>query len=306
MPRADPDQAPWVARRQAGIFTAAQALTEGMSQRQVRRRLAAGRWRRVAGRGLSLAGDEPPSTMQLAWAARLTHPGATVSHATAAALLGLRGVQQSRDAHVIVAPGRRSNRGIVTHQLRLTASETLRFATGSSAPVTITDRRRTALDLLATYDLGEALPLWAWVSTRRILDVSDLETAIERRRGWTGTENLRRLARFAATGAVSRAERLLHDLLRDAAVTGWAANVEVRDRQGLIGVVDLLFGTARLVVEVDGFTGHSSPLDLRRDAERYTRLTAAGYRVVRFTWADLTQRPHWVVSTIRDLVSKAV
>ncbi len=52
--------------------------------------------------------------------------------------------------------------------------------------------------------------------------------------------------------------------------------------------VDFLWRKARVVAEVDGFAFHGSPRSFAADRQRDAELAAAGYRVLRFTWADLT------------------
>lgn len=62
-----------------------------------------------------------------------------------------------------------------------------------------TDAARTAVDCLATWPLERGLDLWAWVSTRRVLDAAALDRAVERRRCWDGTAQLRQLADVVLT-----------------------------------------------------------------------------------------------------------
>ncbi|MFZ0323118.1 MAG: DUF559 domain-containing protein [Actinomycetes bacterium] len=87
--------------------------------------------------------------------------------------------------------------------------------------------------------------------------------------------------------------------MRTAGVTGWRANVVLRDARGVIGVVDLLFEAARLVVEIDGYAVHGRREAFQRDRTKQNRLIAAGYTVLRFTWDDVQNRPHAIVSQIR-------
>ena len=81
------------------------------------------------------------------------------------------------------------------------------------------------------------------------------------------------------------------------------AGAAVHDRDGLVGVVDLLFRQARLVVEVDGWRAHSSRQAFETDRRRQNRLINAGYLVLRFTWDDLTRRPAQVLAEIRRALS---
>lgn len=72
-------------------------------------------------------------------------------------------------------------------------------------------------------------------------------------------------------------------LLRSGGITGWEANVPIRDHEGLIGVGDIVFRRAKVVIEVDGWAFHVSPAAFQRDRARQNRLVAAGWTVLRFT-----------------------
>jgi len=91
-------------------------------------------------------------------------------------------------------------------------------------------------------------------------------------------------------------------LLREAGIDGWAANVEIRDGLGPIGIGDLVFRRARAVIEVDGLAFHVSPERFQRDRARQNRLVAAGWTVLRFTWRDVTERSNHVVRTVRAVL----
>ena len=62
--------------------------------------------------------------------------------------------------------------------------------------------------------------------------------------------------------------------------------------------VDLLWQAERLVVEVDGFAFHGHRVAFEADRRRDATLVAAGYRVIRVTWRQLTEEPLAVVATL--------
>ncbi len=72
----------------------------------------------------------------------------------------------------------------------------------------------------------------------------------------------------------------------------------------MIGVVDLLFEQARLIVEIDGWRSHGSHQAFVLDRRRGNRLKAAGYDVLNFTWDDLVERPAEVVAEVRALLNR--
>jgi len=57
----------------------------------------------------------------------------------------------------------------------------------------------------------------------------------------------------------------------------------------------------KLAVEVDG-PGHARPRTKRDDARKAAILSAAGYRILRFTDDDLEQRPDHVITRLRAVL----
>jgi very-short-patch-repair endonuclease len=64
-------------------------------------------------------------------------------------------------------------------------------------------------------------------------------------------------------------------------VNAWVAGLEV----------DFLFADRRLVVETDGWRHHRSRDAFERDRQRDAILASAGYRVLRFTYRQVTEDP---------------
>jgi hypothetical protein len=166
----------------------------------------------------------------------------------------------------------------------------------------LTTAQRTAIDLLATLDWSECLDLYAWLTTRRVIGHEELGVHARSRFGRPGTPQLVRLLGFTRGGAVSAGERLAHDLLTASGIGGWRAGAEIWDGGTRVAVVDLLFDRARLVVEIDGFRAHSERESFERDRRRQNQLIRLGYRVLRFTWRDLTEHPDSVVAQIRSML----
>ena len=63
--------------------------------------------------------------------------------------------------------------------------------------------------------------------------------------------------------------------------------------------VDCLWRDAGLIVELDGRDGHARELAFEADRERDADLLAAGYRVLRITWRQLTEKPELVERRLR-------
>jgi very-short-patch-repair endonuclease len=285
---------PAVAARQAGAFTRQQARAEGWSPAQVKQRVRSGRWVRVAGRAL-VAASARPDPWTAVWAVRLTWPDAVASHLTAARALGLP-VPAGGPEHATGACGVRSLRDLVVHRVDLPADDVRR--TGRDEPA-VTTLRRTVLDCLRVLPVDDADRLLAWCLPRGVLRREDLRAAVLAGFGRLGTPALLGALRRTAGDALSPAERRMHALLRRGGVRGWTANATVRDAAGVVGVVDVLFARQRVVIEVDGWAAHGGREAFESDRRRQNRLTNAGYRVLRFTWRDLDDRPDAVLAEVR-------
>jgi len=96
---------------------------------------------------------------------------------------------------------------------------------------------------------------------------------------------------------------VLHRLLRSAGLIGWLPNYPVR-LGGQSVVLDVAFPTTRLAIEVDGLVWHVDPARFQRDRTRQNELVTAGWTVLRFTWADLTERPDHVVAVVRSTLDR--
>jgi len=285
-------EVPAAARGQAGAFTADQALAQGWTGRQLRRRLASGTWIRLPGKSLAAA-DCPRSAWRDAWGVWLAWPDAVAAFRTAAELYGLP-LEADGGPHVWVPTWRKTPRVAVhTGPLRTDELQFLDEGLG------VTSWLRTVTDCLALSDLDEALDLYAWLTTRERLTRGTFMGQVRARFGRPGSGQLQRLARITRTGGVSAGEYRLHTLLQAAGITGWSANAQVYDAAGLIGRVDLLFPSERLVIEVDGERAHTGRRTFVRDRQRQNRLMLAGCTVLRYTWWDIVDRPADVVAQIR-------
>lgn len=67
-------------------------------------------------------------------------------------------------------------------------------------------------------------------------------------------------------------------------------------------VVDFLWPDAAVIVEVDGRQSHGTRAAFQRDRSRDARLTATGYRCLRFTHRDMTDTPAVVANRVRSVM----
>jgi very-short-patch-repair endonuclease len=281
---------PPVARRQSGLFTAQQALAAGAPPDLVRYRRRSGRWIRIAGDALALAGTAPTALLRVQ-AAGLTWPEAVVCHQAAAVVHRLP-VPEPDQIDVIVAHRHASRAGLRTHVVGLRRDEVTVFGTAR-----VTTLSRTIADCIGRLSPDLADGVLSWALTRGLADADDLRRMVDERTGSWGNRRRRRAYDLAADGAASVAEQRLHRMLRRAGLTGWEPNAPVRVRGQVIARADVLFPEVRLVIEVDGRRYHGADR-FQLDRDRDNVLVSAGYTVLRFTWHDLTARPQATLSLL--------
>ena len=125
-----------------------------------------------------------------------------------------------------------------------------------------------------------------------------LEMAARALVGTPGNVVRGRVVKELAANPWSPAERLLHQLLRNAGITDWVANATIRV-EGRRLYPDVLMRDQPLVVEVDGYAFHGGRVAFQKDRERQNLFAQAGFTVLRFTWEDLTENPTMVVTRTR-------
>jgi very-short-patch-repair endonuclease len=76
---------------------------------------------------------------------------------------------------------------------------------------------------------------------------------------------------------------------------------DLRDEARFIGRADLYYPRSRLVLEYDGINHRDRLID---DDRRQNLLVNAGYRLLRFTAADINNRPDIVVAQVRAALAK--
>lgn len=236
--------------------------------------------------------DDPVTPQMLAFAAHLTWPDSVLCGPNVVAVLGVP-IKDLDRIHVIVPTPRRARLGITPHEFKL-ASDDCRDWKG----IRITSFSRALMDALVLLPPRSAQSLFVWMSAKNRLTALDIERYLADNSGRWGNTKLKRFLLDARAGVMSVAEWRAHELLRQAEITGWQANVPVRNEQGIIARADILFSKQRVVIEIDGRQFHGGDR-FQLDRTRDNLLIAAGYRVLHFTWEDLTRRPGTFVEQVQ-------
>lgn len=279
-----------VASRQRGLATTGQLASLGLSRQQISVAAETGRLHRLH-RGVYLVGHTAMAPLAREQAALLAcGDGAILSHQTAAGLWKLW--TQSLIVDVTVVGRRVRHRKAVRLHV---VGEIDPADTAQRHGLPVTSPARTLVDLAA---ILEPEPLEAALSEAyalRLITERKLHAALQRNHGRPGAAALRALleAQEGPTITKSRAERLLRALLRKAGLPQPLSN------QFVLGCSpDLLWPEQRLIVEFDGFQWHGHRARFETDRARDARLVAAGYRVIRITWRQLTETPFVVIANI--------
>ena len=288
-----------VARGQSGAITRDQLRAAGVGDDQIDRFIAGGSLERHAN-GVYLVRGAPVTYLARVWLAVLATAGIG-GFDTAAYLWGVLDTVPSR-VHVVVPHERRVHIPSGVRLYRVPAPERARTVLDG---IPITTRSWTVLDVLGRMRETAAHRFADRALQQRWITPDDIRCRLAAFPGRTGNRLLRLIVAQSADGAAAESERLLHQILRRAGLTGWRANVPVYGGAQLVAVLDVAFSGAKVAIEIDGWAFHTDVDRFQRDRHRQNALQALGWTVLRFTWADLTTRPDYVVATIRAQLARA-
>jgi very-short-patch-repair endonuclease len=218
--------------------------------------------------------------------------GAVLSHRAAAALWGVRGGSR---IEITVPRGRRSRQGMQLHWADLPADE---VTVHDGIPVTTVPR--TLLDLSAVVQRDElrgAMRQAEQLGLRDPLWLGDLVERYPRKPGAPVAKMLIEEAQRGLGIVRSEFEERFQALLLNACLPSPMTNVRIEGIE-----VDCAWPEQRLIVELDGRETHDTHHAFEHDRARDRRLSAAGWRVVRVTWRQLTEQPEELKADLRRLL----
>jgi hypothetical protein len=293
-----------LAAAQHGLLTYAQLEAEGTTRARRRSLISAGMLERIGQRTLRLGGT-PVTPRQRAMAAVLDTGGWLSHRSSGWLLLDQRRFALGDRPEVVVPGGRVSYRGdlaIVHTTTNLPPDD--RLIVDGIPTLSIA---RTLLTLAAIVDeIGER-------TLRAAVDDAVRRGLATDRWLWWRLEQLRCRGR----DGVAAMEALLSDRSGGRATEGWleVTFVEIMEefevlvpacqrriaRGGaFVARVDFEYHDVPLVIEVLGFTHHSSEEQLAADAARRNRLQMEGKVVLEFVYDDLVRRPAKVATTVSE------
>ncbi len=305
-----------VGRRHQGLAPVRELLTAGASPSSLSRATGSGRLVRV-GRGVLArsplpaaprhqvtgAGADPDAVLRVR-ALLLSRPGAVAVGRTAAVLRGWGLLHEPVRHEVAVAHGSRraAGRGPAASQVRDLRRQDLVVLPGTAA-LPVQAAEQLVLQAGGRLSLLQAVVLADSALRSGDVDLEQLWRAAARRPGAPGASRLRRVLTLAdpASGSVLESVLRVHLLL--AGLVGFETQRPLRDvRSGHVLRADFCWSQERLVVETDGAAWHDEPA---RDRRVDNSLAALGYRVLRYTWAEVVHEPERVVAEIAAALGRS-
>jgi uncharacterized protein DUF559/putative AbiEi antitoxin of type IV toxin-antitoxin system len=282
-----------LAAAQFGVVSFAQLHAAGLGRGAVEKAVRGGRLCRLYP-GVFAVGHAAlrPEGRRLA-AVLACGPRAVLSHRSAAAHWGLLDTAQSRTD--VTAP--RSREGVPGIRLHRSRSLDARDTTTHEG-IPITTIARTLLDLAATVRKDRLERALAQSERLQLYDHVAITDVIARSNGHRGTGALARATAQEPKLTRSELEAMFLALVRRAGLPEPDANssLDAPDHPGL--EPDFYWRQHRLVVETDGWETHGTKSAFRTDRRKDAALTAAGYRVMRFTYDDVVYEPDTVIARL--------
>ncbi|MBK5289216.1 MAG: DUF559 domain-containing protein [Acidimicrobiia bacterium] len=288
-----------LASRQLGHFSVRQVLLLQGTRRMVAHRRSTGRWQSAGDGVLRLLGSPETfeaSVMAAVLGARCT---ACASHRCAARLHGQPGFGEVIEITALAGSHIRRV-GVLQHRSNLLPAHHVQLISG----IPVTTLARTLFDLSAVIRaerLARAIDTALGRGSLTLVDPSRVARDMGTR-GRRRATVIRSILEARGDGFVAPAsvlEQEFVDLITAGELPQPDRQVDLGDDDGWIGRVDFLYRDSRIVIETDGKEHHTALLDRMADADRDRRLTAAGWRVLRFAWFDIVHRPEWTLDRLR-------
>ena len=286
------------ARANGGIISTREAQALGMDRMTLSRRVDAGILVRI-GRGLmALPGADPTRELDLEAACRRLN--AVVSHESAGRIHRFDGLAWA--PATVTVPHRLTHQfpGVRVHQSTDLSEDGVMRVRG----LPVTTPERTIIDLGAImsdarldFVLDRALSSGT-VDLARLVEVF----AGLGRRGKPGTARIRRLLEKRDASYVPPDTVLEQRLMALIVESGLPRPIPQFHPAWLAptnGRVDLAYPDHKLIIEGDSRKWHLLMKSFETDRHRDNQAQLAGWRILRFTWQAITERPEEVADTIR-------
>lgn len=289
------------ATTQGGVISLNQLRTIGVSRRLAAKRADRGALHRIH-RGVYVPGHRALArTALLRGAVLACGGGAVISHGTAAAHWGMTDHWPVLiDVTVPVEAGRKLD-GIRCRRCRYPGPAEV----CEHLDVICTTPARTLVDQAGKVGVKALREQVERAAVLKLLDLDELDLAMGRAKGRRGVKWLRAIADEwrSEDGSVPDVRSVFEARVLPRLVALGLPRARCNEPLRVEGerlIVDFLWPEQRFVVETDGRETHETPIAFQRDRHRDQLLLAAGYRVLRVTWAQIRDESDAVVARIAN------
>jgi very-short-patch-repair endonuclease len=274
-----------------GVVTRAQLLGAGVTDAQIEQRLKTGALLREY-RGVYRVGHRAPSVEARYLAAvRACGEHALLSGRAAGYLLGL--LKGSAPAPEVTTPAKRRVKRVKTcESRRLDPNDA---TTWRQIPVTTVPR--TLVDLAAVLPVAVLARACHEAGVRHGTTPAMVEAVLARRPNSPGAAKLRAILRGEVRVTLSKLEARFLARLRDAGLVLPQTNRPAGGKR-----VDCRWPEQRLTVELDSYRYHQSRHAWEQDRRREREAHARGDEFRRYTYGDVFEEPHLMMSELRILL----
>ena len=289
-----------IADAQYGVISLEQ-LTEwcALSTSAVSRRVRRGTLHRWAPRVFAVGHTRLQWRGRAIGALLFAGDGSVLSHVDAAELAGLLDATERARVHVTLPVFRHPTARVTTHHSVIAADEhaTRRRLPLTSVPRTVLDLADTSSGRLVEQALNRA-------HIRALLDLDAMERTVARARGRRGLGRLRQAYESYLEGLTVTRSMLEEAFLAFLRERGFP--LPLLNEKLLAYEADFFWPAHELVVETDGLRVHTLPGRFEHDRRRDRKHRAAGLRVERITWGDVTRRPDELDAEMRPWFGAAL
>jgi very-short-patch-repair endonuclease len=274
-----------------GVVTRAELLRAGITDRELRRRVAKGALVPVH-RGVYRVGHTAPSTEARYLAAvKACGPGSLLTGRAAAHLLHL--LKRPPSLPEVLTVRHRRPKGVIVHRCR---SIDRRDAT-TWRRIPVTNVPRTLVDLAAALDPPDLARAFHDAAVKHHTKPAAVERVLSRRHNWPGARELRRVIWGDEPVSLSRLEAAFIAAVRRSRLPLPETNSRVDGRY-----LDCRWPDHHLTVELDGYRYHGTRHAWEQDRQRERDARTRGDEFRRYTWRDVVEDPEPMLADLRALL----
>jgi very-short-patch-repair endonuclease len=282
-----------MAAKSHGVVTRAQLLRAGVTRGEFEQRVRTGALIREH-RGVYRVGHRAPSLEARYMAAVMACGEGTVLSGRAAGHL-LYLLKGPAPAPEVTAPTYLRVNGVTTRRSRLHRGD---MTTWRGIPTTTVPR--TLVDLAGVLAVDDLARACHEAGVRHGTTPRMVEAVLVRRPNSAGAVKLRKVLRGEVRVTLSKLEARFLSLLRAAGLVLPQTNRPAGGRR-----VDCRWPEQRLTVELDSYRYHQSRHAWEQDRRREREAHARGDEFRRYTWGDVFEQPHFMLSELRTLLPKS-